>query len=429
MKKIISILFVTLVLVCASCSTETEQQPVVDNIPTSIYSMRLSADVHSFETGTTRADGGYQWEDMARIYLRFHVGEDVVSGTAVYSLGSQEWTVTTNQSLPTDIDGDCEAYYFVNTDGQSGQSVKLTVQSIVYQDMEGSFVLTEDNALLVRLLLAPRTGRVRFKGKPSTAFAVTGLTSMTTYDIASNTFSTSDAKLVGKLDAEGDAGYYYVCFTDAEKRQLTVDAIGKGAYLRTFGEEVLAAGQSGYITLPNMENMSGWTLVNVDNQQEIVLATVSTTEISNIRSKFATLKAMVGDNGNGTLSETGFVYALNSNPTIDNGTKVALGKSSQMQVRLSNLSAETTYYVRAYAQNERGIAYGSATSFTTLSAEEDGTIFGKDGYGGDEDLNGDNSSSGTIDKGSFGDDEDLNSTNSSSGTINKDGYKDDENWN
>lgn len=429
MKKIISVLFVTLVLVCASCSTDTEQHPVVDNIPTGIYSMRLSADVHGFETGTTRADGGYQWEDMARIYLRFHVGEDVVSGTAVYSQGSQEWTVTTNQSLPTDIDGDCEAYYFVNTDGQSGQSIKLTVQSIVYQDMEGSFVLTEDNTMLVRLLLTPRTGRVRFKGNPSTAFAVTGLTSMTTYDIASNTFSTSDAKLVGKLDAEGDAGYYYVCFTDAEKRQLMVDATGKGAYLRTFGEEVLAAGQSGYITLPNMEDMGGWTLVNVDNQQEIVLATVSTTEVSNIRSKFATLKATVGDNGNGTLSETGFVYSPNANPTIDNGMKTTKGKSAQIENRISDLAELTTYYVRAYAINEKGIAYGSATSFTTLSTEEDGTIFGKDGYGEDEDLNGNSDSGGTIDKDGYGEDENLNSRSRSSGTINKDGYNDDENWN
>ena len=447
MKKIISILLV--MLACSSCSTE--QQPTTDNEPICTYKVRLTADVQDFNAGTTRASDDYQWEDMARIYLHFHIGNEVVAGVAVYSLGTGEWIVTTSQSLPTEIDGDCEAYFFVNaTTSPNGQTINLSPQSTVYQDIEGSFVLTEDNMMAVRLMLTPRTGRVRFKGKPSTAFAITGLTSLTSYNITTNTFSTSNAKLTGHMDATGNTDYCYVFFTNADKRQLTMDATGKGAYLRTFDEEVLVAGQSGYITLPNMDDMGNWKLVNVDNQQEITLPTVSATEVSNLRSRFATLNATVSDVGNGTLSETGFVYSTNSNPTVGNGTKATKGKSARIEIRISDLTAETTYHVRAYAQNERGIAYGGATSFTTLSAEEDGTLFGKDGYGEDEDLNSDsgssgaigkegygkdedlnstNSSSGTIGKGSYSGDADLNSTSSSGGTFNKDGYNDDENRN
>ena len=449
MKKIVSILLVTVALVCASCSTEHQPSPI--NEPVCTYKVRLTADVRGFDTGTTRADDEYQWPDMARLYLRFHYGTDVVTGTAVYSQGTDEWTVTTSQSLPTDTDGDCEAYYFVNAlVSSNGQTISLSAQSTVYQDTEGTFVLTEDNMMAVRLMLTPRTGRIRFKGKPSTTFALTGLANIATYNIATNMFVMSDAKLTGQTDAEGDTEYYYVSFRDTDKRQLTMDATGKGAYLREFGDHVLAAGESGYITLPSTDDIGGWTLVNKDNQQPITLAAVSTTEVSNLRSRFATLQATVADLGNGTLSETGFVYATTSNPTVANGTKVTKGKSAQLDIRISDLTELTTYYVRAYAINERGIAYGNATSFTTLSAEEDGTIFGKDGYGEDEDLNGDSGSGGTIGKDGYGDDEDLNSTSgssgtigkggygndedlnsrsSSSGTINKDGYSNDENWN
>ena len=426
MKKILSILLAALALTNISCSTE--QPPLVSKIPTYTYLVHLSADIKNFETSTTRASDDYLWKDMDCIYLRFHAGDKAVSGTAVYSQSNSEWTITTNQSLPDDIDGNCEAYYFANKASSTEKVVTFSTQTIVYQDMEGSFILTEDHIMSVKLLLTPMTGRVRFKGKPSTSFAITGLTRMTSYNIESNTFATSKNQLTGQTDAEGDTDYYYVFFTDTEKRQMLIAAAGKGAYLREFGENVLAAGQSGYITLPDTDEMGSWTLVNIDNQQEITLPVVSSPEISNLRSRFATLKAMVSDSGNGTLIETGFIYSTNSNPTVNNGTKVSAGKTAQIETRLSNLSAETTYYVVAYAQNERGTAYGSITSFTTLSTE-DGTMFDYDGYGDDEDLNGDSSSGGSIGKDGYGDDEDLNSNSSSGAGIDKKSYDDDDNLN
>ncbi len=415
-------------LIISACSNDPEPVVGMKEQQAYTYILNLDVQINDFEQSMTRS--AYTWPDGSTLYLQFYVGTNRILGTASYNKSTSQWTITTSQEITADTDGDCEAYYFVNAGGTTSQSITLNAQSIIYQDTEGSFTLTEDRVMSVKLQLSPRTGRVRFKGSASSKFGITGLTYNTSYNISTNTFSTSTSKLSSSFDKEGDTGYFYVTFTDAANRQLTVDGTGKGAFIRSFGEGVLAVGQSGYITLPSADNIpTGWTLINIDNQKEITLSTVSTVDISKVRSHFATATATVSSLGNGTLSEVGFIYSTNSNPSITNGTKVACGKTATIEARLASLTAKTTYYIKAYAINERGTAFGNITQFTTLSEEEDGTGFGREDYGEDEDLNGNSSSEGTITKEGYGDDEDLNNSSSSSGTIGKDGYGNDEDLN
>ena len=447
-KSFLNIILAAAAMMVTACSQDSTVSSEQNQPQSFTYSLQLDAVVNGFgqETRST-----YTWADGSRIYLQFHVGENRIQGTATYSQTTDLWTVTTNQQITPDTDSDCEAYYFVNASGTSTQAVTLNANSIIYQDTEGSFTYTEDAVMSVKVLLSPRTGRVRFKGKASAKFGVSGLTYHTSYNIANNTFTTSSTKLSSTFDKAGDTDYYYVFFSDSDKHQLTVDGTGKGVFVRSFGETVLAAGQSGYITLPSADNMlTGWTLINTDNQKEITLPTVSAVDVSKLRSHFATVSASVTSLGNGTLSEVGFIYSTSSDPTPANSTKVACGKATTMEARLASLTAKTTYYIKAYAVNERGTAYGHVAQFTTLSEEEDGTgfgredfdededlngnsdssgDFGRDGYGDDEDLNNASSSSGTIGKNGYGDDEDLNNASSSSGTINKNSFDNDENWN
>ena len=100
-----------------------------------------------------------------------------------------------------------------------------------------------------------------------------------------------------------------------------------------------------------------------------------------------------------------------------------------IEARIASLTAKTTYYIKAYAVNERGTTYGNVAHFTTLSEEEDGTGFGRDEFGEDEDLNDNSSSDGSIGKEGYGVDEDLNNGSSSNGSINKNSFENDENWN
>ena len=71
-----------------------------------------------------------------------------------------------------------------------------------------------------------------------------------------------------------------------------------------------------------------------------------------------------------SITSYGFVYSTSGNPTIATGTVVQVGTSYtstgvSFSTTISGLSASTTYYVRPYATNGNGTAYGSQTSFTT----------------------------------------------------------------
>ena len=71
-----------------------------------------------------------------------------------------------------------------------------------------------------------------------------------------------------------------------------------------------------------------------------------------------------------SIESYGFVYGTSSNPTIRNtteqvGTTYAT-TGTAFDKELTGLTANTTYYVRPYATNGNGTAYGTQTSFKTL---------------------------------------------------------------
>jgi uncharacterized protein (TIGR02145 family) len=72
--------------------------------------------------------------------------------------------------------------------------------------------------------------------------------------------------------------------------------------------------------------------------------------------------------GNATVTERGVVYATTQTPTTSN-TKVVVGNGTgTFTTNITGLTAATTYYVRAYAINSQGTAYGSQQTFTTSQA-------------------------------------------------------------
>ena len=63
--------------------------------------------------------------------------------------------------------------------------------------------------------------------------------------------------------------------------------------------------------------------------------------------------------GNPIYSEKGFVYATHSDPTINDTWKIVSGREEgAFQALVSGLKLGTTYYIRAYAKNNVGVAYG-----------------------------------------------------------------------
>ena len=94
--------------------------------------------------------------------------------------------------------------------------------------------------------------------------------------------------------------------------------------------------------------------------------TVTTSSATNITTSSATIGGNVTSDGGATVTERGVCYSTSSsNPTTSNSKKSSGSGLGNFTVNLSNLSAGTKYYVRAYAINEVGTSYGSTVSFTT----------------------------------------------------------------
>ena len=94
--------------------------------------------------------------------------------------------------------------------------------------------------------------------------------------------------------------------------------------------------------------------------------TVSTAVASNVTYTSATIGGNVTKDGGAAVTERGVVYATTQEPTTSS-TKVVAGSGiGSFTCDLTDLQDGTTYYVRAYAINEKGTAYGEEVSFTTI---------------------------------------------------------------
>jgi hypothetical protein len=99
------------------------------------------------------------------------------------------------------------------------------------------------------------------------------------------------------------------------------------------------------------------------------LATVTTTEIMQISSNSATSGGNITSNGGANVTARGVCWSTSPNPTVDLVTKTVNGSGNGLfSSSLTQLTPATTYYVRAYATNAAGTAYGTERIFTTSIA-------------------------------------------------------------
>ena len=96
------------------------------------------------------------------------------------------------------------------------------------------------------------------------------------------------------------------------------------------------------------------------------LPTVTTNVVSDITDTSATCGGNVTDAGGDYVSARGVCWSTSSNPTIEDSHTSDGVMTGVFTSALTNLLPSTTYYVRAYATNSVGTAYGEAVEFTTL---------------------------------------------------------------
>lgn len=106
-----------------------------------------------------------------------------------------------------------------------------------------------------------------------------------------------------------------------------------------------------------------------DESAQVSLPTINTVETSNITARNATSGGNVTADGGAAVTARGVVWSTIQNPTLasNNGFTADGGDLGAFTSTLSNLTPGTTYFVRAYATNSAGTAYGNQLSFRTIS--------------------------------------------------------------
>jgi len=137
------------------------------------------------------------------------------------------------------------------------------------------------------------------------------------------------------------------------------------------------------------KTMAGWFIGKIVNPQNpgpgpnpdpIEQPVVITSNVTDITSNSAVCGGEVISDGGASVTERGICWSTTSNPTISNHHANNGTGTGSYSVTITDLSPNTRYYVRAFATNSEGTAYGEDVSFITLPDDNDvpeGAIPGK----------------------------------------------------
>ena len=195
---------------------------------------------------------------------------------------------------------------------------------------------------------------------------------------ALNTYSTSDWS---KMEANGAvflpaAGYRSgndVSSVETDGDYWTSSIVSDDvAYSAGYGPTIAGAVETDYLYI----GISVRLVQDVETTSSAVLPTITTGEATEVAISSATVSGNVTDDGGASVTERGVCWATTENPTISDNKLVSGDGKGKFSVSLSDLNEKTTYYVRAYATNSKGTAYGNEISFMT-NLVENGAIKAK----------------------------------------------------
>ncbi|MBO4560677.1 MAG: carboxypeptidase-like regulatory domain-containing protein [Bacteroidaceae bacterium] len=179
----------------------------------------------------------------------------------------------------------------------------------------------------------------------------------------------------------GEDGSFH--FDDLDTQEYTLAFIKTGYNLKEEKVTVRAGANS--------------TIEVVMNESTVSAPLLSILSPSNISVTSVRLNASLSSTGGSQVQQHGFCYSLNHNPTTDDESYLlgATANVGTFSADINGLTAGTTYYCRAFAQNSTGKTYSDEISFTTLLENngENGDNNDNNENNNDSGNNGNNSSS------------------------------------
>ena len=97
---------------------------------------------------------------------------------------------------------------------------------------------------------------------------------------------------------------------------------------------------------------------------------MTTNSVSNITATTASCGGNVTSTGGTSVTARGVCWSTSQNPAVSGSHTTDGSGSGSFTISITGLSANTTYYVRAYATNNVGTVYGEQKTFTTVAVTQ-----------------------------------------------------------
>lgn len=195
--------------------------------------------------------------------------------------------------------------------------------------------------------------------------------------------STTDAQYDGNISGQGSSAVTArgVCYSNSSNPTTADNIIPSGSGTGAFSTSLTGLNQSAtYFVRGYATNSSGTAygsaveFTTSGSSGTATVPTVKTAAVSNISSNAASSGGNITSDGGGAISARGVCWNTEENPTTNDSLTNDGSGTGDFASTLTGLSSGTTYFVRAYATNSEGTAYGDQMTFTVGSPLVSGNI-------------------------------------------------------
>lgn len=210
--------------------------------------------------------------------------------------------------------------------------------------------------------------------KPKPTLAV-----VTTTNVTDKTQTTATSGGNVTSDGNADVTTRGVCWGTSQNpitsSSKTSDGTGTGAF--TSSLTGLTPGTTYYVRAyaTNSEGTSYGNEVSFSSNP-VILATLTTTAATSITQTTAVAGGNISSDGGGAITARGVSWSTTTAPLATGLHTTETGTTGTFTSNLTGLTSNTKYYIRAYANNSAGTAYGDEKSFTTEQLKDaDGNVY------------------------------------------------------